>query len=81
MPLPPLRVPWRLEAAVRREVPFEAGIVCGGSGDNERVVDFGKGKEGAEDLAHVVAVQRGAIEHFGSAKSMEAPVIDHGCSG
>ena len=61
-------IPWRLETPVRRTVPFEAAIVGGGSGDNERLVDFGKGEEGAKNLADVVAIRRGAIEHFGSAK-------------
>ena len=61
-------VPWRFETAIRWTVPFEAAIVGGGSGDNERLVDFGKGEEGAENLADVVAIHRGAIEHLGSAK-------------
>ena len=64
-PVPAL--PWRFEAAVCRQVPFEAAIVGGGGGENERVADFGEGEKGAENLADIVAVQRGAIEHFGSA--------------
>ena len=64
-PVPAL--PWRFEAAVCRQVPFEAAIVGGGGGENERVADFGEGEKGAKNLADIVAVQRGAIEHFGSA--------------
>ena len=63
-------LPWRLEAAVCREVSFEAAVVGGGSPYNERVADFGEAEEGAENLADVVAIQRGAIEHFGSAKDI-----------